>query len=151
VQGQTLRLWLPGPPRLTRVLRGCVKGSPVYVVPRVDGRLVVGASSQEWAFDQQPRAGAVYELLRDAQSIMPELGEAVFEEVATGLRPGSPDNAPIIGPTTVEGLLMATGHYRNGILLAPITADAVAQRVDTGRLPDELRRFTPNRFLVTAS
>jgi glycine oxidase len=150
VKGQTLRLRLPGRARLQRVVRAAVKGSPVYVVPRADGRLVVGASSEENGFDQQPRAGAVYELLRDAQTIVPELGEAVLEEVSTGLRPGSPDNAPIVGPTSVEGLLAATGHYRNGILLAPVTADGIAALIVDGALPDVLAAFTPSRFAAVA-
>jgi glycine oxidase len=146
VKGQTLRLRLPGPARLRHVVRATVKGSPVYVVPRPDGQLVVGASMEERGFDQQPRAGAVYELLRDAQTILPELGEATLEEISTGLRPGSPDNAPIVGPTAVEGLVAATGHYRNGILLAPVTADGVAQLLTDGHLPAVLEPFTPSRF-----
>jgi glycine oxidase len=150
VKGQTLRLRLPGRPRLERVVRAAVKGSPVYVVPRPDGRFVVGASSEEAGFDQQPRAGAVYELLRDAQSVVPELGEAVLEEVSTGLRPGSPDNAPIVGATAVDGLVMATGHFRNGILLAPVTADGVAALIADGALPDVLTPFSPDRFQVVS-
>ena len=146
VKGQTLRLRLPGRPRLRRVLRAAVKGSPVYVVPRADGQLVVGASTEEKGFDQQPRAGAVYELLRDAQTIVPELSEAVLEEVSTGLRPGTPDNAPIVGPTGVDGLVAATGHYRNGILLTPVTADGVAALIGDGTLPDVLTPFSPARF-----
>ncbi len=146
VKGQTLRLRLPGPPRLAHVLRGTVKGNPIYLVPRADGQLVVGASSEEAGFDRRPRAGAVYELLRDAQSLVPELGEAVLEEVSTGLRPGSPDNAPLVGPSGVEGLLHATGHYRNGVLLTPVTADGVAALVADGALPDVLAPFAPTRF-----
>lgn len=146
VKGQTLRLRLPGDPRLRHVVRGSVKGNPIYVVPREDGQLVVGASSEEAGFDTSPRAGAVYELLRDAQSILPELGEAVLDEVCTGLRPGSPDNAPVIGPSGLPGLIHATGHFRNGILLAPVTAGGVADLVETGTLPDALATFTPDRF-----
>jgi glycine oxidase len=145
VKGQTLRLRLPGPARLSHVVRGTVKGSPIYLVPRADGEYVVGASSEEVGFDTQPRAGAVYELLRDAQSVMPELGEAVLVDVSTGLRPGSPDNAPLIGPSGVDGLIHATGHYRNGILLTPVTADGVAELITTGALPDVLIPFTPAR------
>jgi glycine oxidase len=118
----------------------------VYLVPRADGEIVVGASVEERGFDQQPRAGAVYELLRDAQTVLPELGEAVLSEVSTGLRPGSPDNAPIIGPAGVDGLVHATGHYRNGILLAPVTADGVADLICDGTLPAVLSPFTPQRF-----
>ncbi|PZS35715.1 MAG: glycine oxidase ThiO [Pseudonocardiales bacterium] len=146
VKGQTLRLRLLGQPRLRRVIRGSVKGAPIYLVPRADGQLIVGASSDEVGFDLSPRAGAVYELLRDAQSLLPELAEAVLEEVCTGLRPGSPDNAPIIGPSGLPGLIHATGHFRNGILLTPVTADAVAELIETGELPSGLAPFAPARF-----
>ena len=146
VKGQTLLLRLPGRSRLRHVLRATVKGSAVYIVPRDGGELVVGASVEEAGFDDSPRAGAVYELLRDAQSVLPELSEAVLEEVNTGLRPGSPDNAPIVGPSGVDGMIHATGHYRNGILLTPITADGVAALIIDGALPDVLAPFTPTRF-----
>ena len=104
---------------------------------------MVGASVEEAGFDAAPRAGAVYELLRDAQSLLPELGEAELVEVCTGLRPGSPDNAPLIGPSGVAGLIQATGHYRNGVLLAPVTADGVAALIADGELPAELARVHP--------
>jgi glycine oxidase len=139
----------------SRILRGSVKGSPVYLVPRAAeagggspaaGELVIGASSEEAGFDCTPRAGAVYELLRDAQSLLPAVSEAELVEVSTGLRPGSPDNAPLIGTTGVDGLIIATGHYRNGVLLTPITGDGVAALVAGGVLPPELRPFTPERF-----
>ncbi len=146
VKGQTIRLRLPGPPTLQHVLRASVHGNPVYVVPRADGRVVVGGSSEETGFERTARAGAVYELLRDAQTVLPELGEAVFDEVCTGLRPGSPDNAPIIGPAELPGLVYATGHYRNGILLTPVTADAVAALVADGALPETVAPFAPSRF-----
>jgi len=146
VRGQTLRLRLPGPPRMDHVVRGSVKGVPIYVLPRADGEYVVGASSEEAGFDQTPRAGAVYELLRDAQSLLPELGEAALAEVCTGLRPGSPDNAPLVGPSGLDGLVHATGHFRNGILLTPVTADGVAELIITGALPDVLAPFVPSRF-----
>jgi glycine oxidase len=146
VKGQTLRLRLPGEPVLRHVLRGAVKGTPIYLVPREDGQIVVGASSEEAGYDVQPRAGAVYELLRDAQSLLPELSEAVLEDVSTGLRPGSPDNAPLVGASGVAGLIHATGHFRNGILLTPVTADGIASLVATGELPDVLQPFAPTRF-----
>jgi glycine oxidase len=146
VKGQTLRLRLPGEPVLRHVLRGAVKGTPIYLVPREDGQIVVGASSEEAGYDVQPRAGAVYELLRDAQSLLPELSEAVLEDVSTGLRPGSPDNAPLVGASGVAGLIHATGHFRNGILLTPVTADGIASLVATGELPDVLLPFAPTRF-----
>jgi glycine oxidase len=147
VKGQTLRLHgRPGEVALKHVVRGVVRGSPVYLIPRASGEIVVGASSEEAGFDVSPRAGAVYELLRDAQALVPVLGEATFDEVSTSLRPGSPDNAPLIGPTAVDGLLVATGHYRNGILLAPVTADGVAELVADDALPEVLAPFTPSRF-----
>jgi glycine oxidase len=151
VKGQTLRLRLPGEPRLRHTVRASVKGNPVYVVPRADGRLVVGASSEERGFDLEPRAGAVYELLRDAQSVLPELGEAVLEEVCVGLRPGSADNAPLIGASSIHGLLFATGHYRNGILLTPVTADAIATLIADGTVLDVVAPFAPSPPMGAAS
>jgi glycine oxidase len=145
VKGQTLRLRLRGAPRLARVVRAMVQGSPVYIVPRVDGRFVIGASSEEVGFDRASRAGAVYELLRDAQAIVPELGEAELEEVCTAFRPGSADNAPLIGASSVDGLLHATGHYRNGILLTPVTADAIAEMIAEGTVPAVVAPFAASR------
>jgi glycine oxidase len=144
VKGQTVRLQL-AVPAIAHVVRGTVKGNPIYLVPRDGGEVVLGASVEEAGFDQTPRAGAVYELLRDAQTVLPELGEAQLLEVCTGLRPGSADNAPHIGPCDVDGLVIATGHYRNGVLLAPVTADAVAEYIATGSVPDEVAAFAPRR------
>ncbi len=145
VRGTTLRLRVPDGPGPRRIVRATVRGTDVYVVPRGDGRLVVGASSEEAGYDAAHRAGAVYELLRDAQTVLPELGEATLEEISTGLRPGSADNAPLIGAADVEGLVYATGHYRNGILLTPVTAAAVAELIADGTVPDVVRPFTPAR------
>jgi glycine oxidase len=150
VKGQTLRLRAGGEPLAAHVVRGNVRGSPVYLVPRSDGRIVVGASSEAVGFDLRPRAGAVYELLRDAQSLLPAIGEAELEEVGTGLRPATPDNAPLIGSTALPGLVLATGHYRNGLLLAPVTADGVAALLAGGGLPAELAPFSPTRFTARA-
>jgi glycine oxidase len=145
VKGQTVHLRTGGP-LLDHVVRGEVKGSSVYLVPRGDGRIVLGASSEEAGFDLRPRAGAVYELLRDAQSLVPVLGEAELVEVSTGLRPATPDNAPLIGPSSLRGLILATGHYRNGVLLTPVTADGIADLITGGSMPDALVPFTPARF-----
>ena len=150
VKGQTIRLRLPEGMTLSRVVRGSVKGSPIYVVPRPSGEVVVGASSEEAGFDVRPRAGAVYELLRDAQSVLPELGEAELVEVSTGLRPGTADNAPLLGSTDVDGLVLATGHYRNGILLTPVTADGIGELLATGAPPRELAAFAPRREAASA-
>jgi glycine oxidase len=145
VKGQTIRLRLPSLP-LQHIVRATVKGNPVYVVPRGNGEVIVGASSDDAGFDQLPRAGAVYELLRDAQSVLPELSESVLDEICTGLRPGSPDNAPLVGDSGVDGLLFATGHYRNGVLLAPVTADGIAQLIVHSTVPDVLAPFAPGRM-----
>ena len=144
VKGQTVRL--RGPADLLRhVVRGAVKGSPVYLVPRADGEIVLGASSEEAGFDQRPRAGAVYDLLRDAQSLVPELSEVEFVEVSTGLRPGTPDNAPLLGKGALEGLVLATGHYRNGILLAPVTGDEIADLIVHNGPSPVIAAFDPMR------
>src|SRR6185369_17843471 len=100
VKGQTLRLAVE-PGRFARVVRGSVRGHPIYLVPRGHGELVIGATSEEAGFDLRARAGAVYQLLRDAQALVPELSEVEFVEVSTSLRPGSPDNAPLLGPSDV--------------------------------------------------
>jgi glycine oxidase len=145
VKGQTLRLQA-APDLLPHVVRGSVKGHHVYVVPRANGELVVGASSEEAGFDTRPRTGAVYEMLRDATSLIPELSEVTFTEVSTSVRPGSPDNAPLIGPTRLDGLVIATGHYRNGILLTPVTGDEVTTLITDGKVPAILTAFAPDRF-----
>lgn len=146
VKGQTLRLHNPGGPLLTHVVRGTVKGSPVYIVSRDNGEVIVGASSEEQGFDVEPRAGVVYELMRDAVALVPQLAECAWREVSTNLRPGTPDNAPIIGHADRDGLVVATGHYRNGILLTPITAAAVADFVVGMEPPAAVTAFNSHRF-----
>lgn len=123
VKGQIIGLRDPaGPGLVTRVLRM----QPGYLVPRGDGRYALGATVEERGFDTTVTAGAIHELLRDATELVPGLSELTIEELGAGIRPGTPDNLPIIGPGAVDGLQWATGHYRNGILLAPITAELVA-------------------------
>src|SRR5205807_7894844 len=118
----------------------------VYVVPRGDGRVVLGATVEEQGFDVSVTAGAVLELLREAYRVLPETAELELVGARAGLRPGTPDNAPLIGAGMLEGLVVATGHYRNGILLAPATADAVAALL-TGDDPGPLvAPFVPDRF-----
>ncbi|MGH2982079.1 MAG: FAD-dependent oxidoreductase, partial [Solirubrobacterales bacterium] len=104
-----------------------VASERVYVVPRDDGRLMVGATVEEQGFDTTVTAGGVHELLREAYRLLPEVAEVELLEATAGLRPGTPDNLPLIGPGELEGLVLATGHYRNGILLAPLTAGRVAE------------------------
>ncbi|MYB09870.1 MAG: glycine oxidase ThiO [Acidimicrobiia bacterium] len=144
LKGQILRL--SGPERLLRLpVRGVVRGSTVYAVPRSNGEIVVGATQEEQGFDTRVTAGGVYELLRDVLAVLPGLNEIDLVETWAGLRPGAPDNAPIIG-TGDDGIVYATGHYRNGILTAPITAAAVSALVQGRKPPVDLAPFSPNRF-----
>ncbi|MFI9821359.1 glycine oxidase ThiO [Streptomyces sp. NPDC052013] len=152
VKGQVVRLTMPAEygPFLSRTVRAVVRGSHVYLVPRESGELVIGATSEELGWDTTVTAGGVYELLRDAHELVPGITELPLTETRAGLRPGSPDNAPLLGPTGLEGLLLATGHYRNGVLLTPVTGDVMAHVLTTGELPDEARPFTPRRFTADA-
>jgi glycine oxidase len=123
-----------------------VAGERVYMVPRADGRLIVGATVEERGFDTAVTAGGIHELLREAYRLIPEIAELELVEATAGLRPGTPDNAPLIGPGAVEGLLIATGHFRNGVLQAPATADCVAALLAGEAPPIDLQRFSPQRF-----
>jgi glycine oxidase len=144
VKGQILRLHDPaGPGLLDRVVRMSSGG---YIVPRGDGRYVIGATMEERGFDTSFTAGAAFELLRDAGELVPGISELVIDELSVGLRPGTPDNLPVIGATEVPGLLWASGHRRNGILLAPITAQLVTEAL-LGEPRSELAQaFAPGRF-----
>jgi glycine oxidase len=106
----------------------------VYLVPRADGRLIVGATVQERGFDTVVSAGGVLELLREAYRLLPEIAEMEMVGAIAGLRPGTPDNLPLIGPGEIEGLVLATGHHRNGILLAPLTGERVASLLAAGEV-----------------
>ena len=119
-----------------------------YLVPRGDGRYVLGATIEERGFDTSITAGAVHDLLRDAAELVPGVLELELEEALAGLRPGTPDNAPAIGPGPLEGLHWATGHYRNGILLAPLTAEAVIAGVLGEAACRGAAPFSPLRFAV---
>ena len=126
VKGLTLRLRVPEDfPALRRTVRGLVHGRSCYLVPRENRTVVVGATVEEKGFDLTVSAGAVGDLLDDARRLVPSLEEYELVDTTTGLRPGSPDNAPIVGATDIPGLVVATGHYRNGFLLAPATAHEV--------------------------
>jgi glycine oxidase len=148
VKGQILRLRDPaGPGLFTRVLRM----QPGYLVPRGDGRYVLGASIEERGFDTSSTVGPVFELLRDATCLLPGLSELVIDELSAGIRPGTPDNRPIIGPGAIAGLQWATGHYRHGILLAPVTAELAAGAL-AGDPPHELAsELDPGRFAGLAA
>jgi glycine oxidase len=153
VKGQLLRLRHPDgmPPVLTHTIRATVRGADVYLVPRADGEVIVGATQEERGPDLTVTAGAVHDLLRDAMSVLPVTSELILAETCAGLRPGTPDNGPILGeagPGAPDGLLLATGHYRNGILMSAATADAAVACL-TGRAPaPEWEPFGPGRFLA---
>lgn len=148
VKGQILRLRIPSAyaPFLSRNVRAVVRGGHLYLVPRADGELVVGATTEEQGYDTTVTAGGVYELLRDAHELIPGITELPLVETSAGLRPGSPDNAPLLGPTALPGLVAATGHYRNGVLLTPVTGDLLAEYLGTGELPALATPFSPDRF-----
>ncbi len=144
VKGQIVRL-RAAQPTLRHVLRGEASGRAVYLVPRADGELVVGATTEERGADTTVTAGAVLDLLRPAAELVPEIAEYSLVEVSAGLRPGTPDNAPLLG-MVCPGVVVATGHYRHGILLTPVTADAIAELVVTGSAPEVIAAFGPDRF-----
>ncbi|MEV1292285.1 glycine oxidase ThiO [Pseudonocardia sp. NPDC049635] len=151
VKGEILRLTrrsgaLPPPSRTVRAL---VDGRPVYAVPRVvpgHGDLVVGATTAENGFDTAVTVGGVRDLLRDAERVLPGIAEYELTETAAGLRPGSRDNLPLIGRIGPEGMFVATGHGRNGMLLVPVTAAAVAALLRGQDVPGAARAADPRRF-----
>ncbi|WSG07815.1 glycine oxidase ThiO [Micromonospora sp. NBC_01739] len=149
VKGQVLRLRTPdgGPPGFRHVIRGYADGEHVYLVPRECGEVVVGATVEERS-DLAVSAGAVLRLLRAAIDLLPELAEYDLVETIAGLRPGTPDNAPILGPLPDRPqVLAATGHHRHGIVLTPVTADLITGLI-TGAEADEsmLSPFRADRF-----
>lgn len=143
IKGQMLALRMDrGAPLLRHVIwlpRG-------YMVPREDGRLVIGGTVEERGFDDTLTAGGMLALIEGAWRAVPAIEELAIAETWVGFRPGSRDDAPMLGPSGIDGLVVATGHHRNGILLAPLTAETVSTYVLTGRLPDGVQPFTPQRF-----
>jgi glycine oxidase len=141
VRGQLIALRSPEV-NLTRVLRS-ERG---YLVPRRDGRVVAGSTSEEAGFEKRVTPAGLRRIFDAALELCPELAGAEILETWSGLRPGTPDDLPILGPTEMEGLLIATGHYRNGILLAPVTAKLIREWVTTGRTSFNATAFFPLRF-----
>lgn len=136
VKGQVLELRTrAGEAQVGATVRGLVRGRSIYLVPRGDGRAVVGATQEERGEDTTVTAGATRQLLDDAARVVPAVDELELTATLVGLRPGTPDNRPLIGPGGLEGLLVATGHHRHGVLLAPVTADAIAAWL-AGHQPD---------------
>jgi glycine oxidase len=117
----------------------------IYLVPRTDGRLIAGATQEERGFDTTVTAGGVHELLREAYRVLPDVAEMELVGMVAGLRPGTPDNLPIVGRGAVDGLVLATGHFRNGIMLAPITADAIATILADRPVPEPMTLADPGR------
>jgi len=128
------------------LIQHVVRTPEVYIIPRSDGRIVLGATVEEAGYDKRVDADTVQRLHRTAASVAPEIGQMRILETWAGLRPGSPDDLPILGATSLSGYYAATGHYRDGIMLAPITAQLMTQLL-TGRATDfDLAPFSPLRF-----
>jgi glycine oxidase len=143
VKGQILRLRDPSGPGL---LSSVIRRESIYLVPRGDGRYVLGGTTEEQGFDTSVTAGAVWELIRDAAEVVPGVLELELEQAQAGLRPGTPDNAPLLGAGALDGLVWATGHHRNGILLCPITAEIVVAALRGASVADVAAPFLPGRF-----
>ncbi|HEY1260830.1 MAG TPA: glycine oxidase ThiO [Stellaceae bacterium] len=143
IKGQMLALRMDPAAPLLRHVVWLPKG---YLVPRLDGRLVVGGTVEERGFDDSLTAGGMLALIEAAWRAVPAIEELAIAETWVGFRPGSRDDAPILGPAGLDGLVVATGHHRNGILLTPVTAQAISTYVLTGALPEVVRPFTPERF-----
>lgn len=150
VKGQILRMRAGTLPALRQTVRAFSNGFEVYLVPRHHGELVIGATVEELGFDDRVTGEGAYGLLRDARSVVPVTAEYEVAEFNVGWRPGTPDNLPILGPSGVDGLVLATGHYRNGVLLTPITGDVIADLVCGGSLPDVAAPYTLARFAASA-
>lgn len=146
LKGQMLSVKMdPREPLLNHVLWA----PGVYLVPRLDGHLVIGATVEEKGFDATLTAGGILDLLRDTWEVLPGMTELPIAEMWVGHRPTSRDDAPILGPTSVDGLVMATGHHRNGILLAPITVDAVSRFILDDTIMPAMQPFTIDRFAAS--
>ena len=143
VKGQVLRL---RDPRGAGLIERTIRTHDAYIVPRADGRYVLGATMEERGFDTAPTAGGVFELLRDVSEVVPGVLELEVEELLAGLRPATPDNLPAIGPGTLTGLVWATGHHRNGILLSGLTGGLAAAALLGEPLPDWAAPVDPARF-----
>jgi glycine oxidase len=142
VKGQMIQLRRKRPFDLQHVVRG----PEAYLAPKSSGRIVVGATSEEMGFDTTVTAGGLYELLEGAWEVVPGILDLPVDDTWAGLRPASRDHAPLLGATAAPGIVMATGHYRHGVLLTPVTADEVADLVRTGETSSWIEPFAPTRF-----
>lgn len=127
-------------------LRHVVRGPDTYLVPKADDRLLVGATSEEKGFDEEVTGGALYDLLEGGIELVPGIRELPVQNVGVGFRPGTRDNRPLLGPAGAPGIVYATGHYRHGILLTPVTAQEIARYVLEEERSDWIEPFLPSRF-----
>ncbi len=144
VKGQILELRVRG--GAADPLRRVIRTPRCYLLARGDGRVVLGATVEEQGFDTAVTADGVFRLLEAAWEVLPDVGELELVQARAGLRPGTPDNAPVVGRDELDGLIWATGHWRNGVLLAPFTGDAVADLLSGADAPEELSALAPQRF-----
>ncbi len=128
------------------VLHHVIRAPEVYLVPRSDGRILIGATVEDAGYDKRTDAGTIHRLYQAAVRLVPVLAQARILEAWAGLRPGTPDDLPILGATSTPGYFVAAGHFRDGILLAPITAHVMAQVVTGASLEYDLSAFAPGRF-----
>jgi glycine oxidase len=143
IKGQMLALQMD---KAAPLIRHVVWLPRAYLTPRLDGRLIIGATVEERGFDTALTAGGVLALLEGAWRAVPSIEELPIAEMWVGFRPGSRDDAPMLGPSGIDGLVVATGHHRNGILLTPVSAAIVSDYILTGRLPEMALPFAPQRF-----
>ena len=142
VKGQIVSLLTDETYEFKRVIRA----PDAYILPKGDGRLLIGATEEEMGFDTTPTAGPVMRLIERAWEAVPSIYDLPIERIDAGLRPGTRDHEPLIGETGMEGLVYATGHYRHGILLAPVTAYSLCDMIVDGAVPEDLAPFAPARF-----
>ncbi|MDE2966946.1 MAG: glycine oxidase ThiO [Chloroflexota bacterium] len=142
IKGQIVHL--KGQPLVDHVLRN----SDVYIVPRAGGELLLGATEEEQGFDMEPTAGGTLDLLRYAFEVLPGLYDLYVSEIDVGLRPAVSDHQPVLGPTDSEGIFIAGGHYRGGVILAPATAHWMAELMTTGNVPRAIEPFGVGRLVA---
>jgi glycine oxidase ThiO len=145
VKGQMLSV-LGGPS-----LRHVVRAPYIYLVPRSDGHIVIGSTLEEAGYDKRTSPETIQRLLQSATELVPDLEKARIHEAWAGLRPGTPDKLPLLGETSIFGYFAATGHFRDGILLAPVTAQVMAELITEGKSAHDLKSFSPQRFALTKS
>jgi glycine/D-amino acid oxidase-like deaminating enzyme len=135
-------------PRQPDLLQHSVVAPDVYLVPRSSGRILIGATVEDAGYDHTVEPHVIHQLHRAAAQLIPDLGSLPVEESWAGLRPGSPDDLPLLGETDTPGVFIATGHFRNGILLAPVTARIIANLITGRQAGTDISAFSPARFIT---